>query len=170
MIQCVLHLRYLKTIRRAISIWSFGVAQGLSEMCLLKQVLGTTTQFWRETLTNWSMQQTSWPLYRHFCIRLSLFVTEGDSDKGESLGLLFISNSSSFTTNLCGFLNGVFIRMCLTRRGSSPLTRLFTSKRISLGENCVCVDGELMKNHRQKLGLVCKMKGRCSQSKLSTPQ
>ena len=69
--------------------------------------------------------------------------------------LLFNSNSSSFTSNLCGFPNGVFIRNRLTRRDSSPLTRTFTSKRVSLGEKYVCVDGELRENHRQKLGLVC---------------
>ena len=87
-----------------------------------------------------------------------------------SLGSLFNSNSSSFTSNLCGFPNGVFIRTRPTRRGSSPLTRTFTCKRVFSGVNYVCVDGELRKNHRQKLGLVCQMKGRCSQSKLSTPQ
>ena len=69
--------------------------------------------------------------------------------------LLFNSNSSSFTSNLCGFPTGVFIRNRLTRRDSSPLTRTFTSKRVSLGEKYVCVDGELRENHRQKLGLVC---------------
>ena len=105
------------------------------------------------------MQQTSWPLHRHFCFCLSFFVAEGDSDKGESIGLLFNSNSSTFTSNLCGFANGVFIRIRLARRGSSPLSRTFTSKRVSLRENYVCVDSELRKNHRQKLGLVCKMRG-----------
>ena len=35
--------------------------------------------------------------------------------------LLFNSNSSSFTSNLCGFPNGVFIRNRLTRMDSSPL-------------------------------------------------
>ena len=70
-------------------------------------------------------------------------------------GVYLLSNSSSFTSNLCGFPNGVFIRNRLTRRDSSPLTRTFTSKRVSLGEKYVCVDGELRGNHRQKLGLVC---------------
>ena len=69
--------------------------------------------------------------------------------------LLFNSNSSSFTSNLCGFPNGVFIRTRLTRRDSSPLTRTFTSKRVFFGEKYVCVDGELRENHRQKLWLVC---------------
>ena len=54
------------------------------------------------------------------------------------LVLLFNSNSSSFTSNLCGFPNGVFIRIRLTRRGSSPLTRTFTSKRVFLGK-IMCV-------------------------------
>ena len=54
------------------------------------------------------------------------------------LVLLFNSNSSSFTSNLCGFPNGVFIRICLTRRGSSPLTRTFTCKRVFL-EKIMCV-------------------------------
>ena len=35
------------------------------------------------------------------------------------------------------------------------LTRTFTIKRVFLGENYVCVDEELRKNHRQKLGLDC---------------
>ena len=69
--------------------------------------------------------------------------------------LLCNSNSSSFTSNLCGFLNGVFIRNRLGRRGSSPLTGTFTSKRVFFGEKYVCVDGELRENHRQKLWLVC---------------
>ena len=60
--------------------------------------------------------------------------------------LLFNSYSCSFTSNLCGLPNSVFIRIRLTRRGSSPLTRTFTSERVSLGENYVCVDGELSKN------------------------
>ena len=72
-----------------------------------------------------------------------------------SLFFLFNSNSSSFTSNLCGFPNGVFIRNRLTRRDSSPQTRTFTSKRVFYGEKYVCVDGQLSENHRQKLGLVC---------------
>ena len=52
--------------------------------------------------------------------------------------LLFNSNSISFTSNLCGLSNGVFIRIRLTRRGSSPLSRTFTSKRVSLGK-IMCV-------------------------------
>ena len=34
----------------------------------------------------------------------------------------------------------------------------------------MCVNGDLRKNHRQKLGLVCKMRERNLQSKLSTPK
>ena len=60
--------------------------------------------------------------------------------------LLFNSNSSSFTSNLCGFPNGVFIRIRLTRRDSSPQTRTFTSKRVFFGEKYVCVDGQLREN------------------------
>ena len=69
--------------------------------------------------------------------------------------LLFNSNISSFTSNLCGFPNGVFIRNRLTRRDSSPQTRTFTSKRVFLGEKYVCVDGELREKQKQKLWLVC---------------
>ena len=46
--------------------------------------------------------------------------------------------SSSFTSNLCGFPNGVFIRIRLTRRGSSPLTKTFTSQQVFWGGLCVC--------------------------------
>lgn len=53
--------------------------------------------------------------------------------------LLFNSNISSFTSNLCGFPNGVFIRNRLTRRDSSPQTRTFTSKWVFFGgEISVC--------------------------------
>ena len=41
------------------------------------------------------------------------------------VGLLFNSNSSSFTRNLCGFPNGVFVRIRLTRRGSVSAMKVF---------------------------------------------
>ena len=43
---------------------------------------------------------------------------------------LFNSNGTSFTSKLCGFLNGVHNRILLTRRGSSPLTKTFTSQQV----------------------------------------
>ena len=52
--------------------------------------------------------------------------------------------------------------------GYAPVEHSLVSRYF--GGNYVCVDGELRKNHRKKLGLVCKMRGRCSQSKLATPQ
>ena len=90
----------------------------------------------------------------------------GKDDQKTIKRWLFKSNGSSFTSNLCGFLNGVDKRILLTREGSSPLTKTFISQ---LGE-ILCVDDELNKNHRQKLGLVCKMRGKNSQSKLLTPK
>ena len=68
--------------------------------------------------------------------------------------LSYNSNISSFTSNVCGFPNGVFIRNRLTRRDSSPQTRTLTSKWVFFKEKYVCVDGQLRENHRQKLGFV----------------
>ena len=94
----------------------------------------------------------------------------GKDDQKTIKGWLFKSNGSSFTSNLCGFLNGVDKRILLTREGSSPLTKRFTSLQVVWGKFCVCVDDELRKNHRRKLGLVCKMRGENSQSKHSIPK
>ena len=63
----------------------------------------------------------------------------GKDDQKTIKGRLFKSSGSSFTTNLCGFLNGVDKRILLTRKGSSPLTKTFTSQlQVVWGEFCVC--------------------------------
>ena len=87
----------------------------------------------RETLLQASKHVISSCMINNIVIQLIL------GKKGlRPMGFVINSNSSSFTSNLCGFPNGVFIRIRLTRRGSSPLTKTFTSQQVFCGKLGVC--------------------------------